>query len=168
MSKKQVLVDADALTQVLRALNGPGHHIRELQATRGLSALGVSNPIEQLQSDLDASLAAPAVGAPVQLDLSAVPRVYPTQDPKYAILSNRLVNAASLEPIPEDEGICIFRFRDIDFVPTVEHYMSRVRNGQQRYAMSLVHTRAVRFAQQNPHRMKDADTVLSPAVLSQG
>lgn len=46
-----VSVDADALGQVLRALNGPGHYIRELQVTRDLDNKGLSlerNPINLL------------------------------------------------------------------------------------------------------------------------
>jgi len=39
-TKNQISVDADALRQVLSALNGPGHHIRELQVIRGLPSLG--------------------------------------------------------------------------------------------------------------------------------
>lgn len=44
---KTVTVDADALRQVLQALNGPGHHIRELQAIRGLG----DSPIDKLVED---------------------------------------------------------------------------------------------------------------------
>lgn len=36
MSKRTITVDADALHQVLQALMGPAHLIRELQTTRGL------------------------------------------------------------------------------------------------------------------------------------
>lgn len=39
-TKPQISVDADALKQVLAALVGPGHLIRELQAIRGLPVLG--------------------------------------------------------------------------------------------------------------------------------
>ena len=44
---KEVIVDADALKKVLGALNGPGHLIRELQATRG-PLVGDNNPINIL------------------------------------------------------------------------------------------------------------------------
>ena len=47
---KMIAVDADALTQLLNALNGPDHHIRELQCTRNLP-LGLTeqeNPINVL------------------------------------------------------------------------------------------------------------------------
>jgi hypothetical protein len=49
--RKMVSVDAEALGQVLRALNGPGHYIRELQVTRDLDLKGLSlerNPINLL------------------------------------------------------------------------------------------------------------------------
>ena len=45
----KIPVDADALRQVLNALNGPGHYIRELQATRNLP--GSTNPINTLIDD---------------------------------------------------------------------------------------------------------------------
>lgn len=43
-----VTVAAEPLRQVLQALIGPGHLIRELQATRSLHALTKDNPIEIL------------------------------------------------------------------------------------------------------------------------
>lgn len=44
-----VLVNPDALRQVILALCGPAHHIAELQMTRGLSKLiGCDNPIDIL------------------------------------------------------------------------------------------------------------------------
>lgn len=48
MTNRTIAVDADALRDVLSALVGPAHHIRELQATRSLHALGHPNPIEKL------------------------------------------------------------------------------------------------------------------------
>jgi len=51
----KVWVDEDALLRVLAALNGPPHHIRELQATRDLETLpGMDkNPIDILIEDLN-------------------------------------------------------------------------------------------------------------------
>lgn len=48
----KVLVDAEALRQVLDALNGPGHYIRELQVTRNLP--GNNNPINTLVEQYNA------------------------------------------------------------------------------------------------------------------
>jgi hypothetical protein len=45
---KTVTVNADALKQLLLAVVGPAHHIRELQATRHLGDLGDPNPIDLL------------------------------------------------------------------------------------------------------------------------
>ena len=45
MSSAKVTVSADSLRQVLVALNGPGHYIRELQVTRGPL---FDNPIDKL------------------------------------------------------------------------------------------------------------------------
>jgi hypothetical protein len=53
-----VAVDAKALRQLLEAVTGPGHHIRELQATRSLHALGHPNPIDTLIDSYNAAVAA--------------------------------------------------------------------------------------------------------------
>ena len=50
-------VNTEALLQVLQALNGHGHHIRELQATRSIASLtGSPNPIDVLIKDYRQSL----------------------------------------------------------------------------------------------------------------
>lgn len=49
-----VAVDAVALRRVLEALVGPGHLIRELQATRSLHSLGHPNPIDTLLEQFNA------------------------------------------------------------------------------------------------------------------
>jgi hypothetical protein len=54
---KKVVVDANALRMVIQALVGPGHYIRELQATRGLPG-DDRNPIDQLVEEYNAQLAA--------------------------------------------------------------------------------------------------------------
>lgn len=50
MSAAKVTVSADALRQVLVALNGPGHYIRELQVTRGPL---FDNPIDKLTNEFN-------------------------------------------------------------------------------------------------------------------
>lgn len=50
-----MVVDAKALRDVLSALIGPGHYIRELQATRSIAKLtGVKNPIDVLLDQFNA------------------------------------------------------------------------------------------------------------------
>lgn len=48
----KALVDLDALSQVLQALAGPAHHIRELQVCRGLPG----SPIEKLIAEFNAQV----------------------------------------------------------------------------------------------------------------
>ncbi len=43
-----IIVNKEALKEILIALVGEPHLIRELQATRGLSVLGMDNPIDTL------------------------------------------------------------------------------------------------------------------------
>jgi hypothetical protein len=53
MMNDTITVDRDALFQVLQALVGPGHLIRELQFTRGLP----DNPINKLVDQYNAFVA---------------------------------------------------------------------------------------------------------------
>lgn len=51
-----VSVNAAALREILIAVTGPAHHIRELQVTRGLPM--VDNPIDILINDYNAAVEA--------------------------------------------------------------------------------------------------------------
>lgn len=53
---ERILVDAKALRELLVTLNGPEHHMRELQATRG-PLFAKSNPISILIADYNAAIA---------------------------------------------------------------------------------------------------------------
>ena len=50
---KTVTVSADALVQLLQAVTGPAHHIRELQVTR---VIDETNPINVLISEYNAAV----------------------------------------------------------------------------------------------------------------
>jgi len=75
-------VNRAALIQLLNAINGNGHEIRELQVTRGLHSMGgdYTNPIETLLAEVREQLkpkepASPAEWADAQLwDLYSVVR----------------------------------------------------------------------------------------------
>ena len=54
---EKVTVSAAALRQVLNALNGPGHYIRELQVTRG-PLIGDENPINILCDEYNSAVKA--------------------------------------------------------------------------------------------------------------
>lgn len=67
-------VDADALRQVLVALNGPDYFIRELQATRNLPG----SPIQLLTDQFNVQAAAPAQDTrtiPYAIALTAIERL---------------------------------------------------------------------------------------------
>ncbi|MDE1179443.1 hypothetical protein [Paraburkholderia sp.] len=53
MADERIEVDAKALREVLVALNGPGHYIRELQVTRN-PVICPDNPINKLTDEFNA------------------------------------------------------------------------------------------------------------------
>ena len=61
----KVMVSARALHQVLGALVGPSHYLRELQATRNLP-LGEPNPINTLIDQYNAAIKASRTSPAVQ------------------------------------------------------------------------------------------------------
>lgn len=54
---KTVTVDAQALYQVLSALNSRGHMLAELQATRDKPPILTGNPIDKLIDEYNAQIA---------------------------------------------------------------------------------------------------------------
>lgn len=82
MTKRTITVDADALHQVLQALMGPAHHIRELQATRGLPQVfgdEHANPIDTLVANYKAAPAdSPAIVWPQARDVGRIGDMSPS------------------------------------------------------------------------------------------
>lgn len=77
-------VNTEALRQVLQALSGPGHYIRELQATRSIASLtGSPSPIDVLIEDYKRSLAPvkpePTITAS-PAERAVVPEGWPTNE----------------------------------------------------------------------------------------
>lgn len=58
---EKVTVSAEPLRRLLQALNGPAHHIRELQVTRG-PLVGHDNPINILVNEYNAAVEAHNAG----------------------------------------------------------------------------------------------------------
>jgi hypothetical protein len=81
-----------------------------------------------------------------------------TQDPKYSIVSGRLVNAATLNAIPDDEPLFILRGRDLHALDTLWPYLDACPPGPHRDAIRTSIARFERFARDNPDRMKEPDT----------
>lgn len=81
-----------------------------------------------------------------------------TQDPKYSIINGQLVTDATGVPIPIDEPVFIIRGKDTHAIAALASYRDTLRNPQHVEAVNdrLVHF--MRFATENPDRMKEPDT----------
>lgn len=96
--------------------------------------------------------------------LSAVVRdftstVIQTSDPKYVIISGKICNAKSGNPIPDDEPIMIFRAKDKEALPVLEYYRAHhPYNDDHDAAIGKQILRFADFACQKPDRMKTPDT----------
>lgn len=87
---------------------------------------------------------------------------YKTQDPKYEIEVSEgwvgLVNAATGEPIPDDEPIMIWRAKDKKAVVHIWNYAETCENLEHRRAVEERATQFEIFASNHPERMKEPDT----------
>lgn len=84
-----------------------------------------------------------------------------TQEPKYKIVGDTLVNRQSGEAIPDDEPVIVFRARDIHVTKVLAFYLSKV---QDRFHREAVFRRLQQFhdwADKHPERMKEPDTELT-------
>lgn len=92
--------------------------------------------------------------------------VHATQDPKYSIRGNRLINAERNEDIPLDEPVFLMRARDMHGLDGVFRYMDTIRHAVGQGDVLPAHLEAVRrrvadfeqFRLNNPERMKQPDT----------
>lgn len=85
--------------------------------------------------------------------------IHPTQDPKYGIRDNRLVNMATGEPIPDDEPVMIFRAKDVHAGFAIFEYARKCCDADHRDAVAARYVEFRNFARDNPDRMKEPDTV---------
>lgn len=84
--------------------------------------------------------------------------IHPTQDPKYGIKDNRLVNMATGEPIPHDEPVFIFRAKDKHLVPTLAEYRMRCEDDNHAKAVEQREEEIRGWQQRNTDRLKEPDT----------
>ncbi|MNU19496.1 hypothetical protein D3C71_77240 [compost metagenome] len=87
--------------------------------------------------------------------------VHATQDPKYSIRNNRLINAERNEDIPMDEPVFLMRARDKLAHHSILDYAERCERMAGRPHVLAVLTRAnefAAFANDHPDRMKYPDT----------
>ena len=85
------------------------------------------------------------------------------QEPKYEFEQSaegpRLRNRRTMQAIPLDEPVFIFRARDVHAVDTLMHYAGRIVDGDRGH-IEQVHQRIedfIQFREQHPERMKEPD-----------
>ena len=93
-----------------------------------------------------------------------------TQDKKYSIRDGRIVNSSTLEPIPENEPVMLFRAKDIyaldhAILPYLEKIDSLEGNKSHSLVVSLIADRFRKFQENNPESMKVPDTTLTKTFL---
>ena len=87
--------------------------------------------------------------------------IHPTQDPKYGIKNNKLVNMATGKPIPDDEPVMIFRAKDRKASDAIYDYVKKCENEEHRNAARDRWVEFRKFAENNPNQMKEPDTQIS-------
>lgn len=84
-----------------------------------------------------------------------------TQEPKYKIVNNAIVNRHSGEPIPPDEPVFVLRARDKFAIGTLNYYLSNDMDADHRRAVELRLKQFEDFSDRHPDRMKVPDTILT-------
>lgn len=91
-------------------------------------------------------------------ELVKLVKVFPTQDPKYGIKDNRLVNMTTGKPIPEDEPVMLFRAKDLRASDAIYSYGQTCRNKDHFDAVGKRYLDFRRFAAEHPERINEPDT----------
>lgn len=89
-----------------------------------------------------------------------------SQEPKYSVVNNLIVNRSSGNAIPPDEPIFILRARDVYACDAIEAYASVLTPGAHR---DIVVERLVdfsTFSHAHPERMKTPDTVVNKSPVA--
>lgn len=81
-----------------------------------------------------------------------------TQEPKYRIEGNKLVNRQSGNAIPDDEPVMVFRARDKHAVAAIKRYMVSVADRAHAEAVAIRLRQFEAWAVAHPDRMREPDT----------
>ena len=79
------------------------------------------------------------------------------QEPKYDSDGKHIFNRQSLEIIPDDEPVMIFRARDKNAAPMIAFYAKLCRDEQHRAIVKERLHHFVDFIHDHPERMKEPD-----------
>jgi hypothetical protein len=127
---------------------------------------GVREALEQFLAvrAMPGAVITPLVAAPQ----AAEPGLSITQESKYTISGNAIVNRASGEAIPSDEPIFIFRARDRQACSILGEYAQLCENAAHREAVNERFIQFGEWADAHPERMKEPDTAVSPSAGAGG
>ena len=86
--------------------------------------------------------------------------IHPTQDPKYGIKDNKLVNMKTGKPIPDDEPVMLFRAKDINASDAIHSYAEECSNKKHVVAVMERWQAFSDFCDNNEEIMSEPDTQL--------
>lgn len=81
-----------------------------------------------------------------------------SDDLKYELKEDRVVNRATGQSIPEEEPIMIFRAKDRKALSALENYAAACENRVHRRGVERKIAEFIKFAAKHPDRMKEPDT----------
>jgi hypothetical protein len=84
--------------------------------------------------------------------------IHPTQDPKYGIKDNKIVNMKTGKPIPDNEPIFIFRAQDINASDVIHSYAEECSNAEHVKDVLKRWQEFYNFSYNNEELMKEPDT----------
>lgn len=84
--------------------------------------------------------------------------IHTTQDPKYGIKDNKLVNMKTGKPIPDDEPVMIFRAKDKHASSAICNYMMDCKDLEHKSAVEKRWWQFCEFKENNPQKIKEPDT----------
>ena len=84
--------------------------------------------------------------------------IHPTQDPKYGIKDNKLVNMKTGKPIPDNEPVMLFRAKDIRAADAILYYGQTCVNKEHFNAVGGRYMEFRNFAHNHRAQMREPDT----------
>jgi len=84
-----------------------------------------------------------------------------SQEPKYTVDGQNIINRASGKPIPDDEPVFIFRASDVHALDTLAYYASAIESVEHSDAVWRRVNHFERFRRMHRERMKEPDTAMS-------
>lgn len=84
-----------------------------------------------------------------------------TQEPKYAIVDNKIVNRKTGMAIPDDEPVIIFRAKDVNVVPMLWTYLNSCKDVHHQNVVEKRIVDFITFQHRNPGKVREPDSDIS-------